>query len=65
MGISQDTHTSTSQFSYLAMAFYVGFPVCEIPNAYLMQRFPVAKHLGVNSEYALNIKFSIKLKIAI
>lgn len=46
MGLRQDTGTSATQFSYLALAFYVSYCVCEIPQGYLMQRFPTAKYLG-------------------
>lgn len=47
MGLQADTGTSASQFSYLALVFYVSYMVCEIPQGYLMQRFPTAKYLGV------------------
>jgi hypothetical protein len=41
-----DTNTSASQFSYLALVSYVSYLVFEIPQGYLMQRFPTAKYLG-------------------
>lgn len=47
MGLQEDTHTTANQFSYLALAFYCSYMVCEIPQGYLMQRFPTAKYLGV------------------
>jgi hypothetical protein len=50
MGLRQDTNSTASQFSYLAIAFYVGYLVCEIPNGYMIQKFPVAKYLGLWSK---------------
>ncbi|KAL3420336.1 allantoate permease [Phlyctema vagabunda] len=47
MGLREDTGTTNGQFSYLALVFYVSYCVCEIPQGYLMQRFPTAKYLGV------------------
>jgi sugar phosphate permease len=47
MGLKEDTGTTASQFSYLTLAFYVSYCVCEIPQGYLMQRFPTAKYLGL------------------
>lgn len=47
MGLTTDTNTSAAQFSYLALAFYCSYLVCEIPQGYLMHRFPTAKYLGV------------------
>lgn len=47
MGLQADTGTSASQFSYLALAFYVSYLAFEIPQGYLMQRFPTAKYLGI------------------
>ncbi|KAE8450991.1 hypothetical protein EG329_005431 [Mollisiaceae sp. DMI_Dod_QoI] len=46
MGLAKDTHTSASEFSYLATAFYVSYLFCEIPHGYLVQKLPVAKYLG-------------------
>jgi sugar phosphate permease len=47
MGLQEDTNTNAAQFSYLAMIFYVSYLVSEIPQGYLMQRFPTAKYLGI------------------
>jgi len=46
MDAQSDTNTSASQFSYLALLFYVFYLIREIPQGYLMQRFPTAKYLG-------------------
>jgi MFS family permease len=46
MGLREDTGISTSQFSTLAMLFYVSYLACELPHGWLMQRFPTAKYLG-------------------
>jgi len=47
MGLQADTGTTAKQFTYLALAFYVSYCVCEVPQGWLMQRFPTAKYLGV------------------
>jgi hypothetical protein len=39
-----------AKFSCLAMAFYVEYLACEIPNGYMIQKFPVAKYLGLWSK---------------
>lgn len=46
MGLQADTNTTASQFSYLALVFYVSYLFCEPIHAYLMQRYPTAKYLG-------------------
>jgi hypothetical protein len=51
MSMQPDTNTSASQFSYLALLFYVSYLVFEIPQGYLMQRFPSAKYLGLQIYY--------------
>lgn len=38
---------TTQEFSYLALAFYVSYCVCEPVHAYCMQRLPTAHYLGV------------------
>jgi len=48
MGLFQDTHINTNQFSLLALVFYVTYLFFELPTGYLMQRFPTAKYLGAN-----------------
>jgi sugar phosphate permease len=48
MNLEADTGTSASQFSYLALIFYVSYLVFEIPQGWGMQRFPTAKYLGAN-----------------
>lgn len=47
MGLREDTNITTSQFSTLAMLFYVSYLACELPHGWLMQRFPTAKYLGI------------------
>ncbi|RJE19347.1 Allantoate [Aspergillus sclerotialis] len=46
MGLRTDTNINTNQYANLSLLFYVAFLAFEIPHAYLMQRFPVAKYLG-------------------
>ena len=50
MGLKEDTKISTSQFSLLALVFYITYLVFELPTGYLMQRLPTAKYLGVNGD---------------
>lgn len=47
MGLLEDANIDTNQFANLSLLFYVAFLAFEIPHAYLMQRFPTAKYLGV------------------
>lgn len=47
MGILDDAHLDTEQYGTLSLIFYVAFLAFEMPHAYLMQRFPTAKYLGV------------------
>ncbi|KAI9691250.1 MAG: hypothetical protein M1820_009827 [Bogoriella megaspora] len=46
MGLYDDAHISTSQFSNLALVFYVTYLGFEFPHGYGMQRLPTAKYLG-------------------
>lgn len=48
MGLFQDAHINTNQFSLLALVFYISYLFFEMPTGYLMQRLPTAKYLGVN-----------------
>ncbi|KAF2112864.1 allantoin permease [Lophiotrema nucula] len=46
MGIYDDAHITTDQFSNLALFFYVSYLVLEFPHGYGMQKLPTAKYLG-------------------
>jgi len=46
MGLQDDANISGTQFSLLAMIFYVSYLGCEFPHAYGMQVLPTAKYLG-------------------
>lgn len=48
MGLEEDTGTSASQFSNLALVFYITYFVFEIPQGIGMQRFPTGKWIGAN-----------------
>jgi MFS family permease len=49
MGISKSLKfRDGNDFSWMATAFFIGYAVAEFPQAYLIQRFPVAKVLGIN-----------------
>ncbi|KAF2090099.1 allantoin permease [Saccharata proteae CBS 121410] len=47
MGLYDDASITKSQFSYLALIFYVTYLFFEFPHGYGMQRLPTAKYLGV------------------
>ena len=47
MGLQEDASINGTQFSLLAMIFYVSYLGCEFPHAYGMQVLPTAKYLGV------------------
>ena len=46
MGLEDDAHVTKSQFSTLALIFYVSYLGVEFPHGYAMQRVPTAKYLG-------------------
>ena len=46
MGLQDDAGITGTQFSLLAMIFYVSYLGCEFPHAYGMQVLPTAKYLG-------------------
>lgn len=37
-----------TEYSWLSSAFYFGFIVWAIPTNLMLQRFPIAKYLGLN-----------------
>jgi sugar phosphate permease len=46
MGLQEDANLTETQFSTLALIFYVSYLGLEFPHGYLMQRFPTAKYIG-------------------
>jgi MFS family permease len=46
--IQKDLHLAGSQYSWLSSIFYFGFLAWAFPTNYMMQRFPIAKYLGIN-----------------
>lgn len=46
MGLTEDAHMTDTQFSTLALIFYVTYLGLEFPHAYGMQRLPTGKYLG-------------------
>ncbi|KAK5054739.1 hypothetical protein LTR84_001631 [Exophiala bonariae] len=48
MGLGKDTNTSPTQFSHLALSFWVSYLAFEPISGYLLQKLPVAKYLGIN-----------------
>ena len=47
-GIREDLNLHGTQYNWLSSIFYFGFLVYAIPTNYMLQRFPVAKYLGIN-----------------
>lgn len=47
-GIRDDLHLVGTQYSWLSSIFYFGFLAWAFPTNFLMQKFPIAKYLGVN-----------------
>lgn len=47
MGLFDDTGIDTNQFATLSWLFYLGFLIFEFPHAYMIQRFPTGKYLGL------------------
>ncbi|KAF7549928.1 hypothetical protein G7Z17_g6060 [Cylindrodendrum hubeiense] len=48
MGLSVSIGIQGNDFSWMATAFFIGYAVAEFPQAYLIQKFPVSKVLGIN-----------------
>ncbi|KAH8555114.1 major facilitator superfamily domain-containing protein [Umbelopsis sp. PMI_123] len=46
LGIITETHLQGAQYGALGSLFYVGYLVMQIPNSYMMQRFPLTKLVG-------------------
>jgi MFS family permease len=47
-GLREDLNLQGTQYSWLSSIFYFGFLAWALPTNYLMQRFPIAKYLGIN-----------------
>lgn len=47
MGLTTDTHLHGKQFSWVSSIFYFGYLAWSFPAAYLMNRMPIGKYLGV------------------
>lgn len=47
-GIQQDLALHGTQYNWLSSIFYFGYLVWAIPTNLALQRFPVAKYLGIN-----------------
>ena len=47
-GIQKDLHLHGTQYSWLSAIFYFGFLIWALPTNLGLQRFPVAKYLGIN-----------------
>ncbi|KEQ64089.1 allantoate permease [Aureobasidium melanogenum CBS 110374] len=47
-GLADETHLSGSEYPWLGAIFYLGYMFWEWPTSYLLQRYPLAKFLGVS-----------------
>ncbi|KAI9806903.1 MAG: hypothetical protein M1833_002561 [Piccolia ochrophora] len=47
-GIQEDLNLHGTQYNWLSSLFYFGFLFWAFPTNFLMQRFPIAKYLGIN-----------------
>ncbi|ORY61029.1 major facilitator superfamily domain-containing protein [Pseudomassariella vexata] len=47
-GIRTDLNLSGTEYSWLSGIFYVGYLIWALPTNFLLQRFPMAKYLGIN-----------------
>lgn len=48
MGLEQDLHLTSRQYSWLGSVFYFGYLAFEYPTSRLLQKLPLAKWTGVN-----------------
>ncbi|CBF84634.1 putative MFS transporter [Aspergillus nidulans FGSC A4] len=48
MGIQDELSMSGNDFSWLATAFFIAYAVAEVPQGYLLQKYPVTKVLAAN-----------------
>jgi MFS family permease len=46
LGIIQDTKMTGTQYSWLGSFFYLGYILFQLPNNYLIQKFPINRYLG-------------------
>ncbi|KAI8062103.1 major facilitator superfamily domain-containing protein [Gongronella butleri] len=46
LGLYNDTGITATEFSLLGSIFYAGYIAFQLPNSYLMQKFPIKKYLG-------------------
>ncbi|KAK7747233.1 hypothetical protein SLS53_001486 [Cytospora paraplurivora] len=47
-GLIKDNHLVGQEYSWTSSIFYFGYLIAEYPGLLMLQRFPVAKFLGVN-----------------
>ncbi|EXL65427.1 hypothetical protein FOPG_18344 [Fusarium oxysporum f. sp. conglutinans race 2 54008] len=46
MGLQEDLGMKGNDFSWFPTAFFIGFALAELPQSYLLQKYPLAKVLG-------------------
>ncbi|KAG2187424.1 hypothetical protein INT44_005112 [Umbelopsis vinacea] len=46
LGIIKDTNLQGSEYALLGSLFYIGYLTMQLPNSYLMQRFPLGRLVG-------------------
>ncbi|KAI8967803.1 major facilitator superfamily domain-containing protein [Mycotypha africana] len=47
MSFKTDLNLQGNQFSLLGSVFYLGYLLFQLPNNYLLQRFPLGKYIGI------------------
>ncbi|KAJ3940519.1 uncharacterized protein N0V96_009523 [Colletotrichum fioriniae] len=47
-GIQSDLNLKGTEYSWLSSIFYFGFLVWALPTNFMLQKFPIAKYLGLN-----------------
>ncbi|KAI8377441.1 major facilitator superfamily domain-containing protein [Radiomyces spectabilis] len=46
LGIMDDAHLDTRQYSWLGSIFYLGYLLYQVPNTILIQKLPLGKYIG-------------------
>ncbi|KXH66044.1 hypothetical protein CSAL01_05840 [Colletotrichum salicis] len=47
-GIQSDLNLKGTEYSWLSSIFYFGFLIWALPTNFMLQKFPIAKYLGLN-----------------
>jgi len=47
MGLREDLHMSSKEYSWVGAGFYLGYLVFEYPATFILQKFPMSRVLGI------------------